>query len=132
MNFFRRRKVLKKANFLDLRPVRVLGHELRDDGGITLLMPRFKNRVNSALFQPSTKGKFINIRLDRFGGNTWLFIDGYSTVAQICDRLNEHFPGELQPPEETESRVTRFISLLYQQRYITFREIQDETEQGAK
>jgi hypothetical protein len=132
MNYFQRRRIFKQANFLDLRPVRVLGHEVREDGGITMLMPRFKNKVNSALFQPNSKGKFITIRLDRFGGHTWLLIDGHSTVSQICDRLKEQFPEELQPIEETEDRVTKFLSLLYQQRYITFREIQDETEQHAK
>ena len=65
MNYFQRRRIFKQANFLDLRPVRVLGHEVREDGGITMLMPRFKNKVNSALFQPNSKGKFITIRLDR-------------------------------------------------------------------
>ena len=132
MNFFQRRKFFKKANFLDLRPVRVLEHETREDGGISLLMPRFKNRVNSALFQPNSKDKFIFIKLDRFGGHTWLLIDGQATVSQICSKLKEQFPEELQPVEETEVRVTNFLSLLYQERYITFREIQDKTEQLAK
>lgn len=125
MNFFQRRKIFKEANFLDLRPVRVLGHELRDDGGVSLLMPRFKNRINSALFQPPSKGKTIFIKLDRFGGHTWLLIDGTSTVAAICENLKVQFPNELNPVDETEERVTKFLSLLYQQRYITFREIQD-------
>ncbi len=132
MNFFKRRSILKKANFLDLRPVRVHGHEVRDDGGITILMPRFKSKVNAALFQPNSKGKFIFIRLDRFGGHTWLLIDGYSSVAQICSTLKQQFPEELQPVEETEVRVTQFLSLLYQQRYITFREIQDKSDQHTK
>ena len=125
MNFFQRRKIFRKANFLDLRPVRVLGHDVRDDGGITLLMPRFKNRINAALFQPNSKEKLIYIKLDRFGSHTWLLIDGFSTVTQICDQLKATFPDELKPVEETEDRVTKFLSLLYQQRYITFREIQD-------
>ncbi len=123
MNFFQRRKIFKQANFLDLRPTRVLGHEFRDDGGINLLMPRFKNRINSALFQPPSKEKTIFIKLDRFGGHTWLLIDGVSTVAQICDKLKKQFPEELTPVEETEHRVTQFLSLLYQQRYISFVEI---------
>jgi hypothetical protein len=132
MNFFKRRRIFKKVNFLDVRPVRVLRHEVREDGGITLLMPRFKNRINATLFQPNSKGKFIFIKLDRFGGRTWLLIDGHSTVAQICTNLKEQFPEELKPVEETEVRVTKFLSLLYHQRYITFREIQDETELHAK
>ena len=132
MNFLQRRRIFKKANFLDLRPVRVLGHEPREDGGINLLMPRFKNRVNSTLFQPNSKEKFILIKLDRFGAHTWLLIDGSSTVADICSKLKELFPLELQPVEETEVRVTNFLSVLYQERYITFREIQDKTDPQAK
>jgi hypothetical protein len=132
MNFFQRRKILKKANFLDLRPVRVLSHEVRDDGAINLLMPRFKNRINSALFQPNSRGKIIIIKLDRFGSHTWLLIDGYSTVAEISQKLKEQFTEELKPIEETEERVTKFLSLLYQQRYITFLEIQDQTQHQTK
>jgi hypothetical protein len=132
MNFFKRRRILQKANFLDLRPVRKLDHELRDDGGINLLMPRFKNQLNAALFQPNRKGKFISIKLDRFGGHTWLQIDGQINVAQICSRLKEQFSEELTPVDETEERVTKFLTLLYDQRYITFREIQEETTQPAK
>ena len=116
--------------------MRTLGHEIREDGGVTLLMPRFKNRINSALFQPSSKDRFIFIKLDRFGGHTWLLIDGNSTVAEICSKLKKQFPEELVPVGETEERVTKFLSLLYQQRYITFREIsseiQDDTAQRAK
>jgi len=132
MNFFTRLRILKQANFLELRPVRILGHELRDGGGITLLMPRFKNRINAALFQPHSKDKFIYIKLDRFGSHTWLMIDGYSTVSQICEKLREQFPDELKPVEETEERVTKFLSMLYQQRYISFREIQDKSVHQTK
>ena len=130
MNFFQRRNIFKKVNYLDLRPVRVLNHEMRDDGGINLLMPRFKNRINSALFQPPSKGKTIFIKLDRFGGHAWLLIDGESTVTHICEQLKVLFPEELKPVEETEERVAKFLSLLYQQRYITFREIQDDSTAG--
>jgi hypothetical protein len=125
MNYFKRRRIFKKSNFLDLTPIRVIGHELRADGGITLLMPRFRSKVNSTLFQPGSKEKFIFIKLDRFGGHTWLLIDGQANVAQICSKLKEQFPEELQPLEETEARVTNFLSRLYQERYITFREIQE-------
>jgi hypothetical protein len=132
MNFFQRNKILKNSNFLDLRPVRVLGHAVREDGGINLLMPRFKNRLNAALFTPSSKSQLILIKLDRFGSHTWLQIDGEATVADICSRLIGQFPDELHPVEETEARVTKFLSLLYRERYITFREIQDKTEQQTQ
>ncbi|MDD4603793.1 MAG: PqqD family peptide modification chaperone [Bacteroidales bacterium] len=129
MNFFQRRKILKKANFLDLHPVRVLQHEVRDDGEINLLMPRFKNRLSASLFQPPKKSHFIQIKLDHFGSQTWILIDGVSSVTDICNALRQQFPDEMKPLEETEERVTKFLSLLYQERYISFLEIDKNATQ---
>jgi len=122
MNFFERKRLLKNTNALDLTPVRVLGHSIREDGNVTLLMPRFRNKYWSRMFQPRTKRLHIHINLDKFGSHTWLLIDGVRQVSGICERLKEQFPGQFQPVEETEERVSKFIFLLYQQRYITFRE----------
>ncbi len=124
MNFFKRRKILKKSNFLDLHPVRALSHQLREDGKVTLLMPRFKNKINATLFQPPSKDRYIYINLDRFGSLAWLHIDGEKTVSEISKQLMDQFPDALSSPDETDERVTKFLSLLYQQRYVTFREIQ--------
>jgi hypothetical protein len=126
MNYFRRRRILKQVNFLDLRPVKILAGQVRDDGGITLLLPRFKNSLSKNFFQPGSKEPFIRIRLDRFGSQAWSLIDGENTVSGICGNLASLFPEEFLSGDETESRVTKFLSRLYQERYITFREIQDE------
>jgi hypothetical protein len=123
MNFFKRRKILKKANFLDLTPVRMIGEEPLDETRISLLMPRFKNRYNSAMFQPRSKDLFIRIKLDQFGSQTWMLIDGNTTVGGIAEQLNREHPEKLQPADETPERVTKFLAMLYQQRYISFREI---------
>jgi len=126
MNFFKRRRILKNVNFLDLHPVRQLEYEERDDENINLLMPRFKNKISSKLFQPPSKDKAIPIKLDKFGSAVWLLIDGEKNVASICITLKEQFPAELNQTSETEERVTKFLLLLYQQRYVTFVEIQDK------
>jgi len=125
MNFFQRRKILKKVNFLDLIPVRMIGEEPGEAGKISLLMPRFKSRVSSAMFQPRSKDHYIRIKLDAFGSDTWMLIDGNRSVAAISDRLNAVHPEKMNPPDETPERVTKFLSMLYQQRYISFREIMD-------
>lgn len=88
-------------------------------------MPRFRKRIASTLLQPPGKAKFITIRLDRFGSQTWLLIDGVSNVGMISDRLKDQMGDELQPAGETDERVAKFFALLYQQRYITFAEIMD-------
>ena len=45
MNFLQRRKILKKANFLELTPVRILEYELREEDKVNVLLPRFKNEI---------------------------------------------------------------------------------------
>ena len=124
MNFLKRRRILKKTNFLELTPVRILEHESRENGTVNLLMPRFRNKYWSRMFQPKSKGEFINIKLDLSGSLTWLLIDGNSSVNGICKKLEEKHPDQFNQAEETLQRVTKFLSMLYQQRYITFLEIQ--------
>lgn len=124
MNFLKRRKILKQSNFLDLRPVRVLNHESREDGLINLMMPRFKNKYWSRMFQPRSRSEFIRIKLDQSGSRTWMLIDGEISVLRICEKLMEQYPDDFTQTEETGKRVTKFLSMLYEQRYITFREIE--------
>lgn len=128
MNFFRRRRVFRSVDPLDLHPVRLVGHEAGEEERISLLMPRFEGRFGRRFLQPAGRDPFIRIRLDRFGTQTWLLIDGELTVGQIADQLNSLHPGELQPPEETPQRLSKFLSFLYAQRYVTFRELQDRTD----
>jgi len=123
MNPFERKRFLKKANFLDLTPVRVHPHEIRDEGLVTILMPRFKNVYLSRMFQPKRKEPFIRIKLDKNGSGVWLHIDGKDSVGTICRKLAEQDPL-LTGASDTEARVTKFLSQLYLQRYITFREIE--------
>jgi hypothetical protein len=103
----------------------MLGHDESDEGAVTLLMPRFKNSHAARLLQPRRKDRFIRIRLDRFGSEVWKMVDGKSSVAGVISGLCERFPGEIKPGNDTNKRVTDFFSMLYQQRYISFREIMD-------
>ena len=48
------------------------------------------------------------------------------STGEICNNLKQTFPDKLQPIEETEERVGKFLSMLYQQRFISFREIQKD------
>lgn len=125
MNFFQRRKVLRRANFLDLVPVRMIGEESAEGDRVNLLMPRFKKKITSSIFQPRSKEPYIRIRLDLFGSLAWMLIDGTATVGQIAGALKAKHPEKFRPEDETEERVTKFFAMLYQQRYISFREIMD-------
>jgi hypothetical protein len=123
LNFFERRKILKKVNYLDLTPVRQMEFETREDGKVDIFLPRFRHPILKRALQPRWKQEFIRIHLDEMGSLIWLQIDGAINVNELCRHLQAAHPEKLHPPEETEKRVTQFLSLLYQQRYITFREI---------
>ena len=98
-------------------------YEILENGKVDILMPRFKHPVLSRALQPRRKNEIIPIHLDEIGSAIWLGIDGIVTVHEICSKMQVSHSEKLQPPEETEKRITGFLSMLYQQRYITFREI---------
>lgn len=62
------------------------------------------------------------IKLDELGSETWKAIDGEKTVKEI----SEHIQGQYEKKfDDLETRVSKFISLLYEQRYITFRQLEN-------
>ena len=126
LNFFERRKVLKQINSLDLTPVRQMEFEINENGKVNLLMPRFKHPVLKRALQPRKKEEYIRIHLDDLGSAIWLQIDGKMNVHELCTHLQSIHPEKLNPPEETEERVVKFLALLYQERYLTFLEITKE------
>ena len=132
LNFFQRRKILKKANYLDLTPIRMMEFELREEDKVDILMPRFRHPVWKRALQPHWKQEFIRIHLDEIGSAIWLQSDGKIKVHVICEHLQVSHAEKLDPPAETEKRITQFLSLLYQQRYITFSKIIQEKKQEGK
>jgi hypothetical protein len=126
MNFFQRRKVLKNANYLQLIPVRMMEYQMEEQGTVTILLPRFKNNYWREVYRNSKKGEYIFIRFDHLGSSIWQLIDGKQNVDEICTLMKEIHSKQLHPIEETEKRVTQFLSLLYQQRYISFVQLLNE------
>jgi hypothetical protein len=124
VNFFKRRKILKKSNALDLVPMRLLDHEQREEGKLNILLPRFRRPWLAGYLAPLNKERFIRIKLDQFGSSTWLLIDGKKNVREISGALENEYPKQLDPPTETSDRVNKFMSVLYQQRFISFQQLQ--------
>jgi hypothetical protein len=122
MNFFQLRKFLKQANYLEMIPVRRIDHELsgETEQTVTLVIPKFKNENLRLFFIPRSRSQFLKVRLDADGSNVWLMIDGQRNVGEICNLLNEKFEGDLN---ETRVRVTKFLTKLYDNRYITYQQL---------
>lgn len=126
LNFFQRRKILKNANPLELHPVRQHDHQFNKDGNVCLIVPKFNKRWMRNILIPPRRQEHFTIYLDEVGSATWLEIDGEKSVQQICDNLKEKLGEQIKPLNEVEDRVTKFLSQLYEQRYITFKELQTE------
>lgn len=120
MNFFQRRKILKSTNAYDLIPVSRIKHKIEEDGNVTVLVPKFSNEKISN-FMLGRRGKFISIHLDETGSFVWLQIDGIKTIRNISENLQEHFGETL---EQSGVRVNKFMTRLYDERYITFRQLE--------
>lgn len=126
MKFLERRKILKKTNSLELIPVRVLEHQLNEQDKVDVLVPRFKNDYFKRAMQTKKREEHIYIHLDETGSLIWLMIDGERNAEELVQKMLAEHPEKLQPPEEAEKRVSQFLSLLYQERYISFRQIMDK------
>lgn len=120
LSFTERRKILKKANYLELHPVRLHKDEIDSESLVTVLIPKFKNPLLVKYFVPKMKSPDIKLKLDELGSAAWILMDGKRNVAAVASLLTEKFGEKIQPVNE---RLTRFLTGLYEQRLITFQEI---------
>jgi hypothetical protein len=110
-----------KTNYLDLTPVRKQNYEMTTDGKVFLLVPKFKNKSWGRILLPKGKPQEIAVKLDDIGSKVWLKIDGSSTVADICSQL----VGEIANEDlaQMEIRLTKFFDILFNNKYISFKEL---------
>ena len=120
LNFFERRKILKSTSLLDLTPFRKIDHKLEEDGMATLLYPKFKNK-NVSKYMLGNKTPYIHMKLDEIGTASWLLIDGKKKVSQIANELSEKLGDKIHPVHD---RLGKFLSQLYNNKYISFKELQ--------
>ena len=105
---------------LDLTPFRRIEHKINEDGTATLLYPKFKNpRVSKYMLGNRTP--FIHMKLDEIGTASWLLIDGKRKVSEISELLTEQLGEKVKPVND---RFGKFLSQLYNNKYISFIEIQ--------
>lgn len=120
MNFWKRRKILKNTSTFDLTPTHLVKHEIGENNLVTVLMPKFQNKIAIKLFEPKLKLPNIKIKLDELGSAVWLSIDGKKNVGVIAGELVSALGDKIKPVEE---RLPKFLTQLYEQRLITFEEL---------
>lgn len=120
LSFKERKKILKSTNTLDLTPIKLYSEEVDNEALVTVIIPKFKNKLAVKIISPKLKSDHFRIKLDKFGSAVWLDINGKTKVELIIKDLKKKFGDELQ---EAEDRITKFIFQLYSQGFISFKEI---------
>ena len=116
--FFKKRP---PENYLSLTPIRVIKEFSENENKITLHVPKFKNERLRKFMIPGNKSPFFRIHLDEMGSNVWRILDDVSTVQTICDILKTKLESENNSIDQVEERVTRYLTDLYKNRFITLK-----------
>jgi len=117
---FFRKKIDTTINYLELTPVRNYDHVIEDSGLISVLVPKFDIKWLDKIMSNIIKSRFFKAKLDEFGTETWLEMDGNKSVHLISEHLAQKFGEKINPVDE---RLTKFLSELYKYNFITFKEI---------
>jgi hypothetical protein len=120
LSFTERKKILKSINTLDLTPIKLYSEEVDKDELVTVIIPKFKNKIVVKLISPKLKSDHFKVKLDKFGSAVWLKINGKTKVDQIIKELKKKFGDEIKEEHE---RTTKFIFQLYEQGFISFKEL---------
>lgn len=120
LSFKERKKILKSVNTLDLTPIKLYTEEKDKDELVTVNVPKFKNKIAVKFISPKLKSDHFSIKFDKFGSAVWLMMNGKVKVEQIIKNLKKKFGNDIQQEEE---RTAKFIFQLYEQGFISFKEI---------
>jgi hypothetical protein len=117
--FNRKKKELSNINYLELTPGRLFEHIIEENGKVSVLIPRFTNFLLVKTLAPMLKSPFVKTKFDEFGSQVWLEIDGKKKVVDISSSLREKFGEKIEPVEE---RLTKFLTQLYNYKFVSFNE----------
>jgi len=121
-SFLKRRKFLKSANTLELHPIKCYSELIDDEGIVSVLIPKIKNETLRNFASRYVKNMFMKVKLDKYGSEVWKKIDGGKNVDLIIQEIKNQLSDELI---DAENRIINFIFILYQQDFITFKEIKN-------
>ena len=121
LSFRERRQILKGKNALELIPVRMYLYETDSNYLVTIIIPKFKRKFIVKYLVPMLKSPDIKLKLDEYGSFVWMNMDGKTSVGTISKKMVEKFGDGMQ---QVEDRISRYMTQLYEQRFITFTELQ--------
>ncbi|MDP2301591.1 MAG: PqqD family protein [Ignavibacteria bacterium] len=118
----RRKEIFQNVNTLDLTPVKLYPEEVSGEKIVTVLIPKFKNKIAKAFIPSKMKSADFKVKLEKFGSAVWLLMDGKKNVGEIIDLVEKEFGEEIHPADE---RISKYIFQLYDKNLISFNEINE-------
>lgn len=105
---------------MELKPLPLCESIINEKNLVTVLIPKFKNRILVKYISPMLKLPNIKLNLDVLGSAVWKLLNGENSVQEISDYMKQEF-GENE--KSLEERILKFLTELYVQNLITFEEI---------
>jgi hypothetical protein len=107
-----------EVNLLELVPIRTMKWEADEDGLVTLLQPKFRNKVLIQHLIPRMKKPYFKIKLDDIGSHFWTHCDGRRSIREIAELQEQKFGEKAEPLYE---RISQFLQTLQRNRFITLK-----------
>ena len=104
-------------NLLELIPERLREFETDEDGLISIIQPKFKNKFFRKYLVPRLKKPFFHVHLDEYGSNVWKLCDGAHSIEQIGQLLHQSYGEQVEPVYE---RLANFFQHLYRLKFIRY------------
>lgn len=120
LSFSKQKKILQKKKSSELTPVKIHTEEVDEQNTVTIIVPKFSDKLSKKYIVPKLKNKSFRITLDKFGSFVWLNINGKNTAADIIRLGINHFGDDIQPAQE---RIGKFLFQLFEKKLITFSEL---------
>lgn len=121
--FLKKKLKITKTNYLDIIPEKIKASVSEENGLVSVIIPKFESNFSKKYIVPRLKNPEFKYKLDEFGSETWLHIDGNNNVREIGEKLLEKFGEKIQPVFE---RLTVFLTQLYHNEIISFKEIKED------
>jgi hypothetical protein len=112
-----RRNRRSEVNLLELIPEVTVGFETNESRIVTILAPRFRNRLMLRLLVPRLRNPWFRVSLDEIGSEVWLLCDGKRTIGEIGELLRARFQERVEPCYD---RLAVFFRQLEEARFISF------------
>jgi len=118
--FNKKRKELSTVNYLELIPIPNYGTEEEENGSLSVLIPRFTNKLLVKVLSPRLKSPYVKAKLDEFGSEVWRQMNGKRNVNEIADNLKLKFGEKIEPVNE---RLTKFLTQIHRYKFISYNEL---------